>query len=154
MSNNKGFTLIELVIVIVILGILAATAAPKFIDLTGDARSAVMEGVEGSVNSATEIVHAKALIEGQTAENGTINIGDTPIELTYGYPTNASIELAVEISDDAITFDASGAAATWTHSEATGANCNVTYDSSSIANTETRPTITSVTEASGAVEGC
>ena len=60
MNNNKGFTLIELVIVIVILGILAATAAPKFIDLTGDARESVIKGVEGAVNSAADI-HFKTL---------------------------------------------------------------------------------------------
>ena len=60
LNAQKGFTLIELVVVIVILGILAATAAPKFIDLTGDARRSVMEGVQGSINSAVNLAHAKA----------------------------------------------------------------------------------------------
>ena len=52
-SGQKGFTLIELVVVIVILGILAATAAPKFIDLTGDAKASVMRGVEASIESVS-----------------------------------------------------------------------------------------------------
>ena len=62
LNAQKGFTLIELVVVIVILGILAATAAPKFIDLTGDARRSVMEGVQGSINSAVNLAHAKACL--------------------------------------------------------------------------------------------
>jgi MSHA pilin protein MshA len=85
-SAQKGFTLIELVVVIVILGILAATAAPKFIDLTGDARRSVMEGVQGSINSAVNLVHAKALVEGETGATGEIQIGTEFFALVHGYP--------------------------------------------------------------------
>lgn len=53
--TQQGFTLIELVVVIVILGILAATALPKFVDLSGNARTAAVEGVVGAVNSAASI---------------------------------------------------------------------------------------------------
>jgi MSHA pilin protein MshA len=61
-ANQEGFTLIELVVVIVILGILAVTAAPKFIDLTGDAKASTIEAVRGTLNSAADMAHAKALI--------------------------------------------------------------------------------------------
>ena len=54
-STQKGFTLIELVVVIVILGILAATALPKFIDLSNEAEQAAVEGVAGAISSASTI---------------------------------------------------------------------------------------------------
>ncbi|MBL4822622.1 MAG: prepilin-type N-terminal cleavage/methylation domain-containing protein, partial [Colwellia sp.] len=59
-SKQQGFTLIELVVVIVILGILAVTAAPKFIDLTSDAKGSVVQAVKASINSAADMAHAKA----------------------------------------------------------------------------------------------
>ena len=90
LSNAKGFTLIELVVVIVILGILAATAAPKFIDLTSDAREAVMEGVEGSIESAVSMVHAKALVQGKASGTDTVVIDGLFYAVVNGYPKAAS----------------------------------------------------------------
>ncbi|AZQ85767.1 prepilin-type N-terminal cleavage/methylation domain-containing protein [Colwellia sp. Arc7-635] len=85
-SAQKGFTLIELVVVIVILGILAATAAPKFIDLTGDAKAAVMRGVETSMVSAVSVIHAKAIIDGKTSGDQTVEVDDVFYRLYNGYP--------------------------------------------------------------------
>ncbi|MBA6223728.1 prepilin-type N-terminal cleavage/methylation domain-containing protein [Colwellia sp. MB02u-18] len=152
-SKQKGFTLIELVVVIVILGILAATAAPKFIDLTGDARLSVMKGVQGSIYSAVNLAHAKALVAGQTGNDGVIEIGSKFYALEHGYPvakalgngsTNTlglGIEDLIELEDasDILFTDASPTVIT--HSGATAdATCQLTYTNA--VDSETPPVLT------------
>ncbi len=68
--DQSGFTMIELIVVIVILGILAATALPKFIDLSGDAKTAAVKGMAGSANSAMSINYAGCAANGQVALAG------------------------------------------------------------------------------------
>ena len=62
--SHAGFTLIELVVVIVILGILAASAAPRFMSFQSDARAASLKALMGSVKSANSMVYGKAMIVG------------------------------------------------------------------------------------------
>lgn len=69
MKRQSGFTLIELVVVIVILGILAATAAPKFMNLQGDARISALNGLKGAVKSAVSMTYSKAILKGVEKAN-------------------------------------------------------------------------------------
>lgn len=116
MKRNSGFTLIELVIVIIVLGILAATAVPKFINLQDDAKESAMKGVESALHSAANIVYSKAAIEGvESTPTSSVSDAGTTITTAYGYPdaTTTGIEESIELSGFSATdATASGGLAT------------------------------------------
>ncbi|MCG9730294.1 type II secretion system GspH family protein [Shewanella sp. Isolate13] len=87
---QKGFSLIELVIVIVILGLLAATAIPRFLNVTDDAEDASVDGVAGGLSTAVSFVRSQWEVDGR--RNNTVLLDGTSVALDtrFGYPTGSS----------------------------------------------------------------
>ena len=121
--SQSGFTLIELVIVIVILGILAAAALPRFSDLSTDARLASLNGLAGSIRSASAIAKATQLAKGYASNLSVVLEGQT-IFMTNSYPTAAGISAALG-DFTGFAFSSSGTTATFNMTGRT--DCSVTY---------------------------
>jgi MSHA pilin protein MshA len=170
-QQQRGFTLIELIIVIVILGILAVTAAPKFLDIQGQATASTLQGVKAALQGGSQLIYAKSAIasEQRTATGDDVSSAGQTVDTTYGYPdangaSATTVSGWVEISDADFTVvvNAAGAVSTsvpgintfaivpaggnttpdYTETGLGGASCHILYTNSTAS--ELAPTITAV----------
>jgi MSHA pilin protein MshB len=106
-NRQRGFSLIELVIVVVVLGLLAATALPRFMDVTDDAEDATVEGVAGGYATGVGLIRAQWEIEGRPSENGGANVTfvslggvEVAVDKDTGYPTGLAITNTEDVDVD------------------------------------------------------
>ncbi len=171
-QKQQGFTLIELVVVIIILGILAVTAAPKFINLQGDARVSALAGMKGAIQGANTLVYSKAALGGDekkaigdwTAADPGVDIGtDTEAVTNFGYlqsfldeienATDVTFNVGTSATDPTVATDNGG---DWTIFPGTAAasvtiwqvgapaSCTLTYTQAT--STTVLPTFVAVTD--------
>ena len=121
--KQGGFTLIELVVVIALLGILAAFAIPRFASLESEARTATVQGITGSLRSAAAMAHGLFLATGAAP----VTMEGNSIAITNGYPDATAISDTLgDVTGYTVTTDVGDAVTTFAKTGASG-TCEVTY---------------------------